>query len=67
MFLMKKLWRASPYIAEAIVFGHGRKYLTALIEIDFDSVADWARSQNINYTGVTSLALNEMVHGLIKS
>ena len=37
--------RASPYVAEAVVFGHGRKYLTALIEIDFDTVADWARSQ----------------------
>ena len=64
---IESVLRASPYIAEAIVFGHGRKYLTALIEIDFDSVADWARSQNVNYTGFTSLALNEMVHGLIKS
>src|SRR5262249_18240374 len=38
--------RASPYLAEAIVFGHGRKYLTALIEIDFETVADWARSND---------------------
>jgi long-chain acyl-CoA synthetase len=64
---IESVLRASPYIAEAIVFGHGRKYLTALIEIDFDSVANWARSQNVNYTGFTSLALNEMVHGLVKS
>ena len=40
--------RASPYIAEAVVFGHGRKYLTALIEIDFDTVADWARSRDVD-------------------
>ena len=46
--------RASPYIGEAIVFGHGRKYLTALIEIDFDSVADWARANNVSYTGFTA-------------
>jgi long-chain acyl-CoA synthetase len=59
--------RASPYIGEAIVFGHGRKYLTALIEIDFDSVADWARASNISYTGFTSLVQNEAVQGLIKS
>ena len=59
--------RASPYIGEAIVFGHGRKYLTALIEIDFDSVADWARAQNVNYTGFTSLVQNEAVRGLIKA
>ena len=48
--------RASPYVAEAMVFGHGRKYLTALIEIDYDTVADWARSHDVAYTGFTSLA-----------
>ena len=41
---IENILRASPYVAEAIVFGHGRKYLTALIEIDYDSVADWARA-----------------------
>lgn len=64
---IENVLRASPYIAEAIVFGHGRKYLTALIEIDFNSVADWARSENVNYTGFTNLALNETVHRLLKS
>ena len=59
--------RASPYIGEAIVFGHGRKYITALIEIDFDSVADWARANNVNYTGFTSLVQSEAVQGLIKA
>jgi long-chain acyl-CoA synthetase len=58
--------RASPYIGEAIVFGHGRKYLTALIEIDFESVADWARAHDVNYTGFTSLVQNEAVGNLIK-
>ena len=49
------------------MFGHGRKYLTALIEIDFDSVADWARAHDVNYTGFTSLVQNEAVTGLIKA
>jgi long-chain acyl-CoA synthetase len=35
--LIENALRASPYIAEAIVFGHGRKYLTAVVEIDFDT------------------------------
>ena len=47
--------RASPYVAEAVVFGHGRKYLTAIVEIDFDTVADWARANDVAYTGFTSL------------
>ena len=53
---IESMLRASPYLAEAIVFGHARKYLTALIEIDFDTVADWARSNDVAYTGFTSLA-----------
>jgi long-chain acyl-CoA synthetase len=58
--------RASPYITEAVVFGHGRKYLAALIEIEYDTVADWARSQNIGYSGFTNLAQNVEVARLIQ-
>jgi long-chain acyl-CoA synthetase len=57
--------RSSPYLAEAVVFGHGRKYLTALIEIDADTVADWARSHDVPYTGFTSLVANPAVVDLI--
>ena len=53
---IENILRASPYVAEAIVFGHGRKYLTALVEIDSDTVADWARGNDVPYTGFTSLA-----------
>ncbi len=48
--------RASPYISEAVVFGHNRKYIAALIEIDFETVSAWARLNNITYTGFTSLS-----------
>jgi long-chain acyl-CoA synthetase len=57
--------RASPYVAEAMVIGHARKYLTALIEIDFDSVADWARSHEVTYTGFTHLAAHARVQQLL--
>lgn len=57
--------RASPYIAEAMVIGHARKYLTALVEIDFDTVADWARAHEVSYTGFTSLARHAQVEKLI--
>jgi long-chain acyl-CoA synthetase len=59
------LLRASPYVAEAMVIGHSRKYLTALIEIDFDTVAEWARRQDIAYTGFTSLAQHPAVTKLL--
>jgi long-chain acyl-CoA synthetase len=63
---IENLLRASPYIAEAAVFGHARKYLTALIEIDFDTVSDWARAQNIPYSGFTSLARQPQVEALLR-
>ena len=63
---IENLLRASPYVAEAVVFGHGRKYVTAIVEIDYDTVADWARGRDIAYTGFTSLAQNAQVEGLIK-
>ncbi|HEX5779480.1 MAG TPA: AMP-binding protein [Xanthobacteraceae bacterium] len=64
---IENLVRASPYVAEAVVFGHGRKYLTAIVEIDYDTVADWARGRDIAYTGFTSLAENAYVEQLIRA
>jgi len=62
---IENIVRASPYVAEAVVLGHGRKYLTALIEIDADTVADWARGHDVPYTGFTSLATSTQVRRLI--
>jgi long-chain acyl-CoA synthetase len=64
---IENMLRASPYVTEAIVLGHGRKYLTALVEIDYDTVADWARSRNVPYTGFTSLTRHADVQRLIKA
>ena len=57
--------RSSAYISEAVVFGHNRKYISALIEIDFDTVSAWARLNNITYTGFTSLCEHSEVLKLI--
>lgn len=56
---------SSPYISQAIVFGDLRKYIVALIEIDFENVSNWARQQGIPYTGFSSLAQNPAVIELI--
>jgi len=63
---IENLVRCSPYVAEAMVIGHGRKYVTALVEIDYDAVADWARSCDVAYTGFTSLAGHAQVRKLIE-
>jgi long-chain acyl-CoA synthetase len=63
--LIENMLRASPYVVEAVVLGHGRKFLTALVEIDYDTVADWARTRDISYTGFTNLAQNFQIERLI--
>jgi long-chain acyl-CoA synthetase len=57
--------KASPYISEVIVFGDRQKFISAMVEIDFETVSHWARENNVTYTGFRSLAQNEMVIGLI--
>jgi long-chain acyl-CoA synthetase len=57
--------RCSPYISEVIVFGDQRRYVSALIEIDFENVAQWARQHQIPYTGYMSLSQNEKIVQLI--
>jgi long-chain acyl-CoA synthetase len=63
--VVENLLRASPYIAEAIVFGHGEKYLTALIEMDVEAISDWARSKDVSYTGYASLVDSDRVRQLL--
>lgn len=63
---IENILRASPFIAEAVVFGHGKKYLVALIEIDFDTATDWARANDIAYTGFTNLATNPALEKQIR-
>ena len=64
---IENILRGSPYVAEVAVFGHARKYVTALVEIDYDTVSDWARENNIAYTGFTSLAAHPRVQALLRA
>jgi long-chain acyl-CoA synthetase len=62
---IENLVKGSSYISEAVLLADGRKFPSALIEIDFDTVSDWARQHGITYTGFTSLALHPRVVELI--
>ena len=59
--------RASPFISEAAVFGEGRKYLAALVELDGETVAEWARERGLVHTGYASLAVHPEVHRLLEA
>lgn len=58
--------RQSPFITEAMVIGEGRKYLTALIEVDGTLTLDWARSRDGSISRYADLATSEIVIGLIR-
>ena len=55
----------SPYVNEAIVIGEGKKYLTVLIQIDYENVANWALKRDIPFTNYKSLARSAEVRTLI--
>jgi long-chain acyl-CoA synthetase len=58
--------RASPYISEAAVFGEGRKYLAALVELDYETTVEWARARGLTHTGYASLAAHPDVARLLE-
>ena len=58
--------KVSPYVREAIVVGDRRKFLTALIGIEGDTVGDWATRRGIPYTTYTDLSARDEVRELIE-
>jgi long-chain acyl-CoA synthetase len=58
--------KVSPYIREAIVIGDKRKFLSALIGIELDTVGDWAMRQRIAYTTYRDLTQKPEVVTLVQ-
>jgi long-chain acyl-CoA synthetase len=58
--------KASPYVKEAMVIGDGRKYITALIGIENDTVGNWALRREITYTTYRDLSEKPEVIALIQ-
>jgi len=63
--------KTSPYVKEAMVVGDRRKFLSALIGIELDTVGDWALRKNIPYTTYRDLSekpeVLELIQGVIKA
>jgi long-chain acyl-CoA synthetase len=56
----------SEYIKEAIVVGEAKKYLGAIVQVDFDNVGRWARDRALPYTNYKSLSQLPEVHDLVE-
>src|SRR5690606_13076987 len=61
----ENMLKVSPFVREAIVIGDQRKYLTALIGIELDTVGDWATRRRIAFTTYADLSSKPEVRELI--
>jgi long-chain acyl-CoA synthetase len=57
--------KVSPFVKEAIVVGDGRKFVSALIGIEFDTVSNWALRRNLPFTTYRDLSEKPEVRELI--
>jgi long-chain acyl-CoA synthetase len=57
--------KVSPYVREAIVIGEQRRYLTALIGIELDTVGSWAQRRRLPFTTYGDLSSKPEVVELI--
>ena len=48
--------KTSPFIKEAVAIGDARKFVSALVQIEYDTVGDWAQRRSIAYTSYADLA-----------
>jgi long-chain acyl-CoA synthetase len=55
----------SPYISDAVVIGDQRKFLSCLVMIDHETVAQFAQERNVPFTNFASLCRTEEVQRLI--
>lgn len=58
--------KESLFIREAIILGEARHFVSALIQINMDSVGKWAQERGLAYTNYRSLSQLPEVHELVK-
>ena len=54
------------WIKEAVVFGDGRPFVAAFLNIDLEAVGDWAERRNLAYASYQELATQDAVYDLLQ-
>ncbi len=57
--------KASPYIKECVIVAEGRRFVGALVMIDYETVGKWAEARRIAFTHFRSLVETPEVRELI--
>lgn len=58
--------KMSPFVGEAIVIGDKRKFVSALLAIDFDATSEWAQRKRIAHTTYRDLSEKPQVRELLQ-
>jgi len=64
-YLENKL-KFSPFIGEAVAFGHARPFVAAMIAVNAETVGHWAERRGIVYTSFQDLSANPEVRELVR-
>jgi len=64
-FIENKL-KYSPYIREAVAFGHDKPFVAAMVAIDLGTVGNWAERRGIPYTSYMDLSQKAEVRALVR-
>ncbi len=64
-FIENKL-KFSPYIREAVAFGHEQPFVAAMVAIDPGTVGNWAERRGIPYTSYMDLSQKAEVRELVR-
>ena len=64
-FIENKL-KFSPFIAEAVILGDAKPFLTAIICIRYGIVSKWAEQSGLAFTNYTNLSAQEQVYELLQ-
>jgi long-chain acyl-CoA synthetase len=58
--------KTSPFIKEAVSIGDRRKFIGALVQIEYDNVGNWATRRGLPYTSYQDLAAKPEVIELVR-
>jgi long-chain acyl-CoA synthetase len=59
--------KASPFIKECVIVADARRFVAALVQIDFETAAQWARSHGVVFTHFRSLVEHPELRALVQA
>ena len=63
---IENIVKTSQFISQVMVYGDKRKYLSALITLDEENMAEFAKTNNISYDNIKELSQHPRVYDLIQ-